>query len=315
MKYVANGDSPDSTSQVVITVSKSDDADKNGMADLTVLAKTLRFVDDGPATIWPHLPPQRNGESRGSDLPGYNPKRSFVIEVLEGDEPIANETVKIMTIFRLGTGGHGHVHGDTILPQAQQGTFYGQNKSGNPLLLETDANGRITIDSLLASQAAGQYLVVAKLVADTTVQDSVNLSVRVPDLVEFGAGNSWILTGTTSHDGQNHLSNHWCMPSMRDSLTSALDAFFDWTGTPEGGGSAIRLGVNDMSLETGGSFDIQGRWNFNSSHSFHRVGLSVDIDRSGMNSRQLDELTAIIANRGGVRYPERTIHYGFDGGH
>jgi hypothetical protein len=39
--------------------------------------KQLKIVDHGPWEIWPYLPPQSNGDSRGADRPGYNPKQSF----------------------------------------------------------------------------------------------------------------------------------------------------------------------------------------------------------------------------------------------
>jgi len=95
----------------------------------------------------------------------------------------------------------------------------------------------ITIDSLVASQASGKFLVTAAVKADTTVRDTVQLTVRVPGLAKFRTGDYWSLTGSTSPEGQNHPSNHWCMEKVKDSLEAAI----------------------------GGVLDIFGKWNLNNS--------------------------------------------------
>jgi hypothetical protein len=112
---------------------------------------------------------------------------------------------------------------------------------------------------------------------------------------------------------------------MKDSLKAVLKDFFDWTKSEEGGGTAVKLGINDMSLEWGGAFDIPGTWVFKNEHSFHRVGLSVDIDNAGIkekdpkdpNKRVLTsprgrELNRIMTDYGGTIYDEGPIHFGFE---
>ena len=76
----------------------------------------------------------------------------------------------------------------------------------------------------------------------------------------------------------------------------------------------IEVGVNDISLIYGGSYEYQGDWNLNSKHSFHRIGLSVDIDQT-LTDEQLDQLTRFIEDTfQGTRHPERPqIHYSFRG--
>jgi len=162
------------------------------------------------------------------------------------------------------------------------------------------------------------------MVSDTTIIDTVNLQVKVPGLIEFGTGDYWTLTGFTSNQGKNHLSNHWCTQKMKDSLSAALKDFYDWSGSEEGGDQYIKLGVNDMSLLWGGLFDISGNWNIDHpSHSFHRVGLSVDINNTadgdiryedGTLTGKGDRLRKFMLKYGGKKYPETQIHFGFNGG-
>ena len=287
----------------------------------------LNVRDHAPWSIWPQLPPQSNGESRGADKPGYNPKRSFKIQVLDGsNEPVKDEDVKIFTTYEEGSGGHGHKNGDKALPQDKQGLFYWKGKNGNPLIAKTDEQGMITIDSLVASQVSGKFLVTAGVKTDMTVRDTVQLHVRVPGLVEFGTGDYWSLTGNASTEGQNHPRNHWCTQVMKDSLTKALKRFYEWTESEEGGGKGIKLAINDMSLEWAGVFDIYGNWNLNKDHSFHRVGLSVDIDNAALKeddpknpkekklTRRGQGLERFVKDSGGKMYDEGPIHFGYEKG-
>jgi hypothetical protein len=287
--------------------------------------RVLKILDHSPWSIWPQLPPQKNGESRGADRPGYNPKRGFKIQMLDGSkQPVKDEEVEIFTTYEEGSGGHGHKNGDKALPQDKQGLFHRKGNKGNPLAAKTDERGMVTIDSLVASQVAGRFRVTASVKANPTVKDTVDLQVRIPSLVEFGAGDYWNLTGTASPEGQNHQGNHWCTRAMKDSLTRAFKRFYEWTSSEEGGGKGIQLGINDMSLEWGGVFDIFGNWNLNNEHSFHRVGLSVDIDNAGLKeddpknprermlTRRGQEFERIMKGFGGKMYDEGPIHFGFE---
>jgi hypothetical protein len=309
--------------------------------DIEVMShKQLKILEHAPWAIWPYLPPQidANGtrESRGADRPGYNPKRTFSILVHDGSgHPLSNEQVSIFTKYEEGSGGHGHggyaddagtIAALKAMPQSLQGLFYRNGVGKNPLIIATDENGIAAVDSFRASQASGKYSVTARLVSDTTIMDTVNLQGKVPGLVDFGTGDYWTLTGTASKRGQNHLSNHWCTQKMKDSVKAALKGFYDWTLTEDGGGTAIKLGVNDMSLEWGGDFDIPGTWEFSHLHSFHRVGCSVDMDTVGVDLKEDDpdnpgekrltdrgkQLVKLLQKFGGKLYDEAPIHFGFE---
>jgi hypothetical protein len=84
-----------------------------------------------------------------------------------------------------------------------------------------------------------------------------------------------------------------------------------------------------MSLIWGGAFDIFGEWELNGEHSFHRVGVSVDIDNDGFKEQDPEhpkdkkkkrltqkgrDLEGIMTDFGGKIYPEPPIHFGFEKG-
>jgi hypothetical protein len=255
----------------------------------------LKIQDHSPWSIWPYLPAQRKGESRGADRPGYNPERGFKIRVVDGsNQPVKDEEVKVFTTFREHSGGHQHGLGDPTLPQGiKQGVLYGQKKQANPITLLTDQDGFAVVDSFIASQISGKYLITASLASDPTVKDTVNLDVKVQGLVNFRdlvVLNERPFVFAQSDIGQaNHPDNTWCAPEMGDSLFLAILDFYEWSRTPRGGGRAIQTSINDMSLVWGGLFDLGADWNIERpSHSFHRVGLSVDINMGVMSGDHLD---------------------------
>ncbi|MGA3286723.1 MAG: hypothetical protein ABSD46_04790 [Bacteroidota bacterium] len=306
-------------------------------AYVTVIEPELSILTHAPWTIWPYLPPQNSDHAnRGADRPGYNPKWTFSIQLTKGDgNPYPDQQINIFTKYEEGSGGHDHTGyadtGGTIpavksLPDTLQGLFYykGEKIGKNPLTVTTGANGKAVVDSFIASQASGKFLITARMVRDTTIMDTVNLQVKVDGFVQFGTGDYWNLTGNTSNRGRNHLSNHWCTQKTKDSLETVLKDFYVWTKTKAGGGKAVKLGINDMCLELGGVFDIPGTWKFNDQHSFHRVGLSVDIDNVDLKTYSENEkplltdrgnkLVKIMTKYGGKIFDEGPIHFGFEKG-
>ena len=262
-------------SRIIVQVFDAWDERKSGRGVVGMgTKKQLRIVEHAPWTIWPHLPPQGNGRSRGADRPGYDPKRSFTIEVLDGSgQPLADEIVQIKAEFVPFTGGH--EHNNPPLLQTHQGTFYGQEKNGNPLVgLVTDPDGIVLIDSLVASQVAGRYLVTASLKADSTVRDTVQLTVRVPGLELLPDIDPVYqkIGGTSKHLGPPISStdnNHWATQEVVVSLQELASVWVQMF--PQ----EAKLMINDISLPSGGLFDIAGQWQ--PEHSTHREGRDVDV--------------------------------------
>ena len=283
-----------------------------GSGTITIGGETkIKITLTGQKEIWPYLPPQSDGKSRGADRPGYNPYTSLKIKINNGEQPVPNKTVTI-TIKRIeGTGGHDHLN---PLSLDKSGQLFIGNKKGNPINATTDSNGEVVVDKLLSSQVSGIYIIEAALESKPEIKDTTSLIVKVTGLLDFGIilSKEWYLTGSLPQ----HLLNHFCDQEMGLKLASAIMDFYEWNieyskllnKTP------IKLLINDMSLIWGGAFDIPGQWGLYSNHSFHRIGLSVDINRTGMSNEELFTLTSFMKKQNGSKYPESTIHYGFLGG-
>ena len=294
----------------------------------TVTKPELKILAHAPWTLWPYLPAEdKGGASRGANLPGYNPKRTFKIQVLDGDKnPLSYKEVKIATTFISQSGGHQHTNGTIELPPGlKQGWFYGQGQwKINPLILTTDAHGVADVELFIASEFSGQYLVTASLVSDASIKDTVNLQVKVPGLMNsknYATSELlWTFEQKDKEIGANHTSPYWLRPEVCDSLFVAAVKWNDWCTKKGYTGNAI-LSFNDMSLEWGGAFEYFGKWVAENHHSRHRVGCSVDINgsenfRNNNNSltrlgRDLDKI--MIKQGGHYCSTEPTVHYGFKG--
>jgi hypothetical protein len=277
--------------------------DCRSVVHVTIKGSELVILDHSPWSIWPWLPAaQRVGIS------GYDPKRGFIIEVVRGinQQPVKDESVVIKAEFIPMSGGHDH--NDPELPTSQQGRFYGQGESGNPLIVKTDISGRAVVDSFVASQIAGRYIVTASLAAASAIRDTVNLTVAVPGLELLPEGQNYMMVGgTCKHNGPSDRSlgevpencrtsdnNHWIQSGASGSLQRAAETFrsAEWNKTRE----VMRL--NDISLPFGGLFDINGNWE--KPHDSHRTGKDIDIE----NLARLDRLRQVLEKRQWTYVPE-----------
>lgn len=177
------------------------------------------------------------------------------------------------------------------------------------------------MDSLVASQISGLYLITVYLKSDVSVKDTVNLAVQVPELVNFDelfpqGGKPFTFAQTTQAAADNHPKNDYCTTAMGDSLFAGIVDFNFWTASRKGGGKQIIVSINDMSLPWGGAFEYEGHWNVNNHHVFHRVGLSVNVNCGGLSDAKIRKLTWILGRYGGGlndEYPPQ-VHYGFFNG-
>jgi hypothetical protein len=302
---------------------------QNGVCELgggEVSNLQLVIIEHSPWTIWPYLPSTiSKGLSRGAHVSGYDDQRQLEIHVTDKNgRPASFRSVAIKAAFIERSGGHDHNEVSYPFPSfsAEQGFFYSQSKHGNPIIgLLTGELGEINLN-YTASQVSGSYLITASLIGNLSICDTILLNVQVPGLVDLGTSTYWKLKGTDSEYGKNHLSNHWCQPSMRDSLIAVIREFYSWSETDEGGGAPIVLGINDISIKWGGVFDIHGDWNEDHDHAFHRVGFSVDINQSPGDLREDNgslkdnglKLNWLMELAGAMKYPEKeSIHFGFEG--
>ncbi len=284
-----------------------------GLARAIVENIEIKLTLTGNEEIWPYLPQQLDGRNRGADRPGYNPFTAVRVDVIKGTHSLSGIEVKFAIKRVEGTGGHDHIFPQ--LPQSLSGKLRANNVNGNPIVVRTDINGKVNVDQILSSQFSGNYIIQAELVSNTKVQDAIGIVVKVPGLInfaEFNTEDKWRLVGALP---TKHTDVHWCTQEMSQYMLKALDEFYEWSKTYRSDGSWTVLDINDMSLIWGGSYEYNADWNVYRKHSFHRVGLSVDINRSVMSDQELKKLTEIISKNYGRRDPERPqIHYGFLGG-
>jgi len=136
-------------------------------------------------------------------------------------------------------------------------------------------------------------------------EETYDLKVRFPGLVELGAGTGYTLIGeTTSHPrnhyGTTHLIN--CIQKLGSLFTKS---FPNQT-----------LRINDISLEWGGLFDINGNWY--PPHETHREGIHVDVDDKTAEGEKVDKiwLKNIVTKKldGEFRDEINHFHLTFKGG-
>lgn len=125
-----------------------------------------------------------------------------------------------------------------------------------------------------SGEVAGTENIVAVFVDPAgkgTLIGELPINVKVSILGQLGSGAEWRLTGQYGSPGvtSRHFSNHYGEAYTIDATMAIAREYFNLTKTT--------LGINDMSLEWGGLFDVGNNWS--SPHSLHRKGTSVDIDR------------------------------------
>jgi hypothetical protein len=83
-------------------------------------------------------------------------------------------------------------------------------------------------------------------------------------------------TGATGTHPVNHYGAHELHTMVRD-----MAVRYNIEADPADKGS---IGLNDMSLQLGGLFDVDGNWSPSPGHFRHRFGTDCDIDRFVLNS-------------------------------
>lgn len=157
-----------------------------------------------------------------------------------------------------GQGGHSHSVGShdargvgTMTPAS--GTLSGAYPQNIPQTYRAgEICGRVRDDSVVGGQAFQEFYNIA-----------------IGGLVALSASTGVVLIGSTTA----HASNHWGTPGLCAAIRNLGAAFQTQFNKP--------INVNDMSLVTGGMFDIQG--GFSPPHQTHRNGRNVDMNWSSMS--------------------------------
>jgi|GEM_PF-6731420 len=150
-----------------------------------------------------------------------------------------------------------------------------------------------------SSEVSGEERIIAK-VGEKKVGEAT-IKVRVPGLYPMPGGD-YRLTGQRTAHPDNHYGTYYTVVNTH---AVAEDFYRQFNAT---------LGINDMSLEWGGLFDIYGNWS--PPHSSHRKGTSVDIDRNAQGPNgyipvDRNSIEKICRKYSGHLIPEPTIHCEF----
>jgi len=156
-----------------------------------------------------------------------------------------------------GGGGHSHNVGSndpraTGTMNPPSGTITGEYPQNIPQVYRAGATcGRVRDDTT---------------VGGTAYQEFYNIAIG--GLQALSESTGVVLVGSTG----THPSNHWGTPGICGAIRTLGAAFHAQYTKP--------IYVNDMSLQTGGLFDIQG--NFASPHQTHQDGRHADMNWSSM---------------------------------
>ncbi|MEK6900823.1 MAG: hypothetical protein AABX37_00600, partial [Nanoarchaeota archaeon] len=146
-----------------------------------------------------------------------------------------------------------------------------------------------------SSEVSGEERIIAEVTGGG--KGEISIMVRVPDLQPMpvsGEGH-WRLTGFRG----THPDNHYGTPSTKARIAAMARDYFElYTES---------TGVNDMSLELGGLFDVNGNWSSNPGHIMHRIGKSVDVDRCAQTLVKQNKLDSIAKKYSGTRIKEKPL--------
>lgn len=135
----------------------------------------------------------------------------------------------------------------------------------------TDAEGRWPATFQTGRVASTLRLTAIGSVEGKLFLKTADLNVGFTGLVDPGVDGSAIIryTGQTA----NHPSNHFGSGELHV-FVRKMASYYNILAAASDKGT---IGINDMSLERGGLFDIAGAWS--PSHFRHRFGTDADIDR------------------------------------
>lgn len=179
--------------------------------------------------------------------------------------PIPGVSFSISTDFVPGSSGHAHTNPPAISDVA---TIAGSGGT-------TDANGVWSTTFQTGRVASKLRLTAIGNVEGKLFLKTADLSVGFAGLVDPGVDGSGIIryTGNTTPDGLRHPGNHYGSGELHVFVRKMASYYNILAAASEKG----TVGINDMSIERGGLFDINGQWT--PSHFRHRFGTDADIDR------------------------------------
>ena len=196
-------------------------------------------------------------------------------------EPIAVRVAGWTTEAVEGSGGH--VHPASSKPRGTWSATSGVTAGDGVWSSEFKA-------PVFAGSERLRYMVtgVTRCTGTRTVEETYTIA--VPGLVSIGSGPGYILVGQTG----THPGNHFGTPGFNAALRALAQRFLAKYNK--------NLAYNDMSLITGGRFDVGATWT--GAHSEHRFGKNVDLRTRDRTASQLRFIKAEWEALGGTVHDE-----------
>jgi hypothetical protein len=234
-----------------------------------------------PATRMCERPAQQNLTitlSGGTEVePSNGSDKKFLpiiatVKDQNGQAPNSAVTVRVSLTVDPTSGGH--AHGDGTRPRggiADVKTCPSDDicwSSPQP----TDGNGQVVFN-FNPTETSGTHTITATCDGcSNTATKSVNVKVnesKDPGWDHLTASTDYALVG--GETGKKHHDNHYLTATAREHLLATVEEYN--TIYPDG----PVLYLNDASLEWGGKFDIQGKWDKDTAHKNHRRGVVIDV--------------------------------------
>ncbi len=267
---------------VLVEVVQSLDTSKRGRDTIWIKNQmNVMFTRLDSVGVYPYYPAIRN------DTVTAGLKKCFVdveLKVITSDStPVPNTLVEILRPALVDSGGHSHNH---TRPTGTYRYPIGSTSATDTVRGLTDSTGRLRF-RYVASQFGGVERITARLVSDTTRWDTLSVKIKVPGLALLPQGTKYVkVGGTCTHHGPSDNStipdscrspdnNHWGTNRIIQAIQKigvAYDSIH----------RGVRLRINDMSLPSGGLFDVSGNWQ--TDHKEHREGVNADIGYTGLDS-------------------------------
>jgi hypothetical protein len=226
-------------------------------------------------------------EVRPANLPDDNPPNSdptmVRITLTAGGSPVPNHRISLSATGIPGSGGHNaehHTPPNRPNPDVVQGHSFGVFSQPQGV---TDENG-VFVSVYTPTRFGGLETITAQSAQIPGIESWENLVVRVPGLRRLPRQDRVYhqVGGTDSHPGptgpdspEEPNNNHFGTQELITAIENLADAYNAWN--PEEPPVGPLLAFNDMSLEWGGRFDINGNWVGGQYHQYHRMGNSVDL--------------------------------------
>jgi len=169
-----------------------------------------------------------------------------------------------------GSGGHNHNSARPAGLLSAEGIPPAQS-----ITVKTGADGKFTA-VYTAGLFGGFETVTARAAGLADVSTSTVIEVKFPGLAALSPSALAVKYNLTSN-AADHFNTHFGVPSAVNRIAGLSADYYSQTG----GNIA---GINDMTLEYGGVFDVNSDWM--PPHELHKDGKSVDIDRCAVSASQ-----------------------------